>query len=57
MTPLEQAQQMTDEESCDHDWRVVNDSFDHEFGTEQIVYQRCVKCDAERTHEPYEGPE
>ena len=33
---------------CDHDWEEVDDSFDHEFGTEQIHFHRCSKCDATR---------
>lgn len=36
---------------CDHDWQVVDDSFDHEYGTEKIVFERCLKCDAERDYE------
>lgn len=42
---------------CDHDWKVVDDSFDHEYGTERIVFERCELCGAQREHEPYEGPE
>lgn len=37
---------------CEHDWEVVDDSFDHEFGTQKIVFERCLKCDAEQDHEP-----
>lgn len=37
---------------CDHEWEVIDDSFDHEYGTEQIVFQRCVLCDAEQDYEP-----
>lgn len=37
---------------CDHEWEVVNDSFDHEYGCEVIVFERCQLCDAERDHEP-----
>jgi hypothetical protein len=30
---------------CDHDWRYVNDSFDHHFGTERIKpYLECNCC-------------
>lgn len=36
---------------CDHEWEVVDDSFDHEYGTEKIVFERCVLCDAEQEHE------
>jgi len=39
-------------EECDHEWEVVDDSFDHEFGCEKIVFERCLVCDAEREHEP-----
>jgi len=37
---------------CEHEWGVVDDSFDHEYGTEKIVFERCQKCDAEQKHEP-----
>ena len=32
---------------CDHEWEEVDDSFDHEYGTEQIHFRRCVKCGEE----------
>lgn len=31
---------------CDHDLQVVDDSYDHEYGVEQIFYHQCIKCDA-----------
>lgn len=32
-------------EPCVHDWRVVDDSFDHAFGTERIPpYLECNLC-------------
>lgn len=31
---------------CDHDWEHVDESFDHEFGTEQVYFKRCRLCDA-----------
>lgn len=36
---------------CDsgHELIIINDSFDHEFGCEQIFYYQCSVCDA--THE------
>lgn len=37
--------------ACDHDWEFQDDSFDHEFGTEQVHYWLCVKCDATRPME------
>lgn len=36
---------------CDHDWKLVDDSFDHEYGTEQIVFYRCELCDEEREYD------
>lgn len=35
---------MTDKEPCDHDWKFVDDSFDHEYGVEQIHYYECQLC-------------
>ena len=46
-----------DPPDCDHEWKTVDDSFDHEFGTEIVVYDQCEKCGATRPHERYEGPE
>lgn len=37
---------------CDHEWEVIDDSFDHEYGCEVIVFERCQLCSAERDHEP-----
>ena len=34
---------------CDHDWKEIDASFDHEFGTEQVFYRECQKC-GETTH-------
>lgn len=31
-------------EECDHDWKFVDDSFSHEFGTEQIHFKECQIC-------------
>ena len=36
----------------DHEWEFVNDSFDHEYGTEQVHYWRCANCDATKDMEP-----
>lgn len=33
-------------EPCDHDWEHVDESFSHEFGTEQVYFKRCRLCDA-----------
>jgi hypothetical protein len=39
-------------DQCDHELEVCNESFDHEYGCEQIWIERCFKCDEERPHEP-----
>lgn len=39
-------------EPHDHEWEVIDESFDHEYGTEKIVFERCSVCDAERMYEP-----
>ena len=35
-------------EPCDHDWKLVDDSFDHEFGTEVCGHMQCTKCEETR---------
>lgn len=35
----------------DHEWEFVDDSFDHEYGTEQVHYWRCKYCDKTREME------
>jgi len=43
---------MTDDQKvCDHEWEWKNDSFDHEFGTEQIFYWVCQKCELTKPSE------
>ena len=42
----------TMDNSCDHDWKEVDESFDHEFGTKRIYYMRCNLCDATRELAP-----
>ncbi len=37
---------------CEHEWEVIDDSFDHEYGCEVIVFERCEFCGTERSHEP-----
>lgn len=39
--------------TCDHIWETVDDSFDHEYGTEVVVYERCSICDQQREIEDY----
>ena len=36
----------------DHDYEVIDDSFDHELGTEQIFYRRCKDCGHEAEYNP-----
>lgn len=41
--------------NCDHEWELIDESFDHEFGTEQRYHYECSKCgqvDDLRTLEP-----
>ena len=35
------------ENTCDHELTVIDDSFDHEFGTEECSHFECKKCGAE----------
>jgi hypothetical protein len=35
-------------EACDHDWHFLDESFDHEFGCEQVHSFECRKCGAIR---------
>lgn len=42
-----------DNEECDHEWEIIDESFAHEFGTEICVSRFCLKCDKS---EPYESP-
>lgn len=42
---------------CDHDWKLRDDSFDHEYGTEQIFVEWCQYCNAERPHESGDSSE
>ena len=37
---------------CDHEWEFQDDSFSHEYGTEQVHYWRCELCEATRNVEP-----
>lgn len=46
-----QADPKTTVTECDHEWDVIDDSFDHEYGCEIIVFQRCALCDATRDYE------
>lgn len=39
-------------DECDRDWEVIDDSYDHQYGCETIIFERCSLCDAERDHEP-----
>lgn len=50
--PLDTDRGPTSSVECDHEWEVIDDSFDHEYGCEVIVFERCEFCGAERSHEP-----
>lgn len=39
-------------EVCDHDWLHIDESFDHEFGTEQIHIWECQKCGKRTSKNP-----
>ena len=41
----------TEPGELEHDWEFVDDSFDHEHGTEIIHYWRCAFCSKERDME------
>ncbi len=41
-------------EDCDHEFEFVDESFDHEFGTEVVHYMQCQKCGFVRDIEPGE---
>jgi hypothetical protein len=38
----------TDPGEFDHDFETVDDSFDHEYGTQQVIFKRCRVCGYER---------
>lgn len=40
------------QKECDHEWKHEDDSFDHEFGTEQLHSSVCEKCGARKPYEP-----
>ena len=42
----------------DHDLECVDESFDHEYGTQTIEYMQCMRCGFEPDVTPYEyyGP-
>ena len=35
----------TEDGGFDHDWKLQDESFDHEYGTEQVHFWRCAHCD------------
>ena len=39
----------------DHIYKLQDDSFDHEYGTEQVYYFRCEVCGAEEDYDPGAG--
>ncbi len=36
----------------DHEWEFQDDSFDHEYGTQQVFYWQCAGCGRQRDVEP-----
>lgn len=38
----------------DHSWELQDDSFDHEFGTERIIYWQCTDCGASKPVGPHD---
>lgn len=41
---VKQLKQQLEQLQCDHEWKEIDASFDHEFGTEQVFYKECQKC-------------
>lgn len=41
------------QQDCDHEWKEVDASFDHEFGTEQLFYRECEKCGLATSTSPF----
>ena len=41
---IQEQEQPTDAEPCDHEWEFIDDSFDHEWGCEQAHSWECHKC-------------
>jgi len=41
----------TDVNECDHDWELVDDSFDHDYGCASVVEDLFAKCDGEKEYE------
>jgi hypothetical protein len=39
-------------EPCDHEWEVIDQSFDHEYGREVIVFRQCLTCGEEADYDP-----
>jgi hypothetical protein len=35
------------QECCDHEWALQDESFDHEFGCQQVFFLRCEHCGLE----------
>ena len=51
---VESTSTMNEEQTnCDHEWEFHDDSFDHEFGCEQVYYWTCEKCGMTTDKCPY----
>ena len=40
-----------DDDECEHEWEFVDASFDHEFGTRELFYDRCTVCGETKEHD------
>jgi len=45
-------QSAVEQEPCDHEWEFIDESFDHEFGTEVIYTWECQKCGLRTNRNP-----
>lgn len=51
--PDEERTLLQQQEECDHEWKEIDASFDHEFGTEQVFYRECQKCGKQGRSHPF----
>ena len=42
----------TEDGGFDHDWKLQDESFDHEYGTERVHFWCCAVCEETREMEP-----
>lgn len=41
----------TSMKDCDHEWEIIDQSYDHEYGCETIIFQKCIICGEERDYD------